>query len=131
MPDHVELASNYHAAWAARDPDAILALHTADSVFEMHGLGESSHGGRRDPLPLVVALFENAPDITFSTKTVYLGADHPATKYVVSGTVSGTAFAWDAVDVLRVRDELVARKDSYFDADDQQAEFRRRLSQLR
>lgn len=130
MPDHVELASNYHAAWAARDPDAILALHTADSVFEMHGLGEAAVGAD-EIRSLVVALFENAPDITFATKTVYLGADHIVTEYVVSGTVSGTAFAWDAVDVLRVHDELVARKDSYFDADDQQAEFRRRLTQLR
>jgi len=32
----MEFAMEYSGAWAARDPDAIAAMHTEDSVFAMH-----------------------------------------------------------------------------------------------
>jgi len=33
-----ELAASFGLAWATRDVDAIVALHTLDSVFHVHGL---------------------------------------------------------------------------------------------
>ena len=32
-----DLAVRYGAAWAAQDLDAIMALHTEDTVFHLHG----------------------------------------------------------------------------------------------
>ena len=34
-----ELAARYGAAWAAHDLDAIMAMHTNDTVFHLHGAG--------------------------------------------------------------------------------------------
>jgi len=39
-----DLAIRYGAAWAAHDPDAIVALHTDDTVFHMHGGGDPVQG---------------------------------------------------------------------------------------
>jgi steroid delta-isomerase-like uncharacterized protein len=114
MPDHLDLAMRYHAAWAAHDPDAIIALHTQDTVFHTHGMGEANVG-RAATREAIVGLFALAPDLAFETKTVYFGDAHVVTEYVVSGTANGTTFAVDGVDVFQVRDNLIARKDTYMD----------------
>ena len=38
--DLTAISERYFAAWAARDPDAIVALHTEDTSFWMHMGGE-------------------------------------------------------------------------------------------
>jgi len=40
----MELGTSYSAAWAAHDPDAIVAFHTDDTVFHIHGGGEPNVG---------------------------------------------------------------------------------------
>jgi hypothetical protein len=48
-----DLAVRYGAAWAGRDLDAIMAMHTDDTVFHLHGGGEPrsavTRRGRRLP----------------------------------------------------------------------------------
>jgi ketosteroid isomerase-like protein len=39
-----DLAVRYGAAWAGRDLDAIMAMHTDDTVFHLHGGGEPAVG---------------------------------------------------------------------------------------
>ena len=39
-----ELAARYGAAWAEHDLDAILAMHTDDTVFHLHGFSEPATG---------------------------------------------------------------------------------------
>ena len=39
-----ELAVRYGAAWAEHDLDAIMAMHTEDAVFHLHGGGEPAVG---------------------------------------------------------------------------------------
>jgi len=34
-----DLAVRYGAAWADRDVDAIVAMHTVDTVYHLHGAG--------------------------------------------------------------------------------------------
>ena len=43
-PGIMELGTSYSAAWAAHDPDAIVAFHTDDTVFHIHGGGEPNVG---------------------------------------------------------------------------------------
>ncbi len=39
-----ELAGAYSGAWARHDTDAVLALHSEESVFQVHGLGGTANG---------------------------------------------------------------------------------------
>jgi hypothetical protein len=39
-----ELAVRYGAAWADRDVNAITAMHSADTVYHLHGGGEPAIG---------------------------------------------------------------------------------------
>jgi hypothetical protein len=39
-----ELAMSYHQAWTDLDPGVIAALHSEDSVFHMHGIGDPAIG---------------------------------------------------------------------------------------
>ena len=43
-----ELAVRYGAAWAEHDLDAIMAMHTEDTVFHLHGGGGARRRARRD-----------------------------------------------------------------------------------
>jgi steroid delta-isomerase-like uncharacterized protein len=112
--EQIDLAMRYSAAWARHDPDAIIAMHTEDTVFHMHGMAEPAIGAAatRDA---IAALFVQAPDIRFQRKTAYFGEGHIVTEYVVSGTVDGVPFACDGVDVFQLRDGRIARKDTYLD----------------
>lgn len=109
-----ELAGMYSKAWATHDVDAIVALHTSDSVFHVHGLTDPA-AGREAIMEAVAAMFEQAPDLRFETQRGYLGTDHIVLEYVMSGTSSGSPFACDGVDVIAINDGLVRRKDTYLD----------------
>src|SRR5258708_5714340 len=109
-----ELAMAYHGAWVELDPEAIVALHSPDSVFHMHGAAEPTTG--RDTVrKLVVALLELVPDLKFEPKRLYSGDDHIVFEYDMSGTFRGSPFVCDGVDVIAVADGLVTRKDTYLD----------------
>ena len=109
-----ELARQYHEAWVQLDPDAIVALHTEDSVFDTHGLAEPAIG-RESVRSLIASLMQLVPDLHFEAKRGYIGLDHIVVEYDMSGTYSDNRFVCDGVDVFAVSNGLVARKDSYLD----------------
>ncbi len=109
-----ELAGQYHRAWADLDVDAIVALHTASSVFHLHGVTDAATG-RSSIRQTIVALLGLVPDLHFDAKRAYLGADHLVLEYDMSGTAGGSPFVCDGADVIEVQDGLVARKDTYLD----------------
>ena len=110
----VELAKEYSGAWAAHDPDAIAAMHTDDSVFELHDVGAPATG-RAAVRDLIAILLTAVPDLRFELKRAHFGAEHFVTEYVMSGTAEGKPFAIAGADVFTMRDGLVGRKDSYLD----------------
>ncbi|GAC1380198.1 MAG: hypothetical protein NVSMB4_09180 [Acidimicrobiales bacterium] len=109
-----EFAEAYSKAWADHDPDAIVAMHTEDSVFHQHGLGEPAVG-RAAVREAVVAVFAMAPDIAFAFRRRHFAADHYSTEYEVSGTIGDKRASCEGADVFTLRDGLIARKDSYLD----------------
>jgi len=109
-----EFAMRYSRAWAEHDPDAILALHTDDTVFHMHGYAEPATGAAA-VRETIVALFEQSPDLRFEPRRAHFGEEHFVSEYQLSGTVEGRSFACEGVDVFTIRDGLIARKDSYID----------------
>jgi len=109
-----ELALQYSRAWADHDPDAIVSMHTEDSVFHMHDVAEPACG--RDAVRDAIAgVLEQSPDLHFEPIRVMFGADHFVSEYRMSGTAHGKPFACDGVDVFTLRDGLIARKNSYVD----------------
>jgi ketosteroid isomerase-like protein len=110
-----ELAIQYGQAWAAHDLDAVMALHTEDTIFQVHRDNGAPAEGATAVREAFSALLAQVPDLRFERKRVYLGEAHYVAEYVMSGTVDGQPFACDGVDIMAVRDGRVARKDSYAD----------------
>lgn len=105
------ISERYFAAWAQRDPDAIVALHTDDTQFWTHTGGEPVVG--RDAVRTTFSqLFEVFPDFSFETYRVFYGADHWVLDWVlISGDIR-----FDCLDIVVVSpDGLVARKDTFID----------------
>ena len=110
-----DLAVRYGAAWAGRDLDAIMVMHTDDTVFHLHGGGEPAigRGATREAFSAALAAW---PDIRFDRKRVHIGVEHVVSEYEMSATtVEGQLLVCDGVDVFAVVDGRVARKDTYLD----------------
>jgi hypothetical protein len=106
------LSERYFAAWAAHDPEAIVALHTEDTQFWTHLGAEPAHG-REAVRAAFAEIFEQFPDLTWETYRVLYGEDHWILDWaLISGDVR-----FDCLDVVKVSpDGLVARKDTFVDA---------------
>lgn len=110
-----ELAIQYGKAWAERDLDAVTALHTEDTIFQIHGDNGEPAIGASAVREAFAAVLTRSSDLRFERRRVYLGEAHFVSEYVMSGSVGGKPFTCDGVDVIAVRDGRVARKDSYAD----------------
>jgi len=110
----VEFAKEYSGAWAAHNPDAIAAMHTDDSVFELHDVGAPATG-RAAVRDLISALLTVVPYLRFELKRAHFGAEHFVTEYVMTGTAEGKRFGIAGADVFTMREGLVGRKDTYLD----------------
>jgi ketosteroid isomerase-like protein len=106
------ISERYFAAWADRDPDAIVALHTPDTRFWTHLGGEPVVG--RDAVRATFAeLFEQFPGLSFEIYRVLYGNDH----WVLDWALISGDMRFDCLDVVEVSpDGLVARKDTFVDA---------------
>jgi ketosteroid isomerase-like protein len=115
--DVKSISERYFAAWAARDPDAIVALHTADTRFWTHIGGEAVVG--RDAVRTTFAgIFEQFPDFSFETYRVLYGENH----WVLDWALISGDIRFDCLDVVDVSpDGLVARKDTFIDSAQLQA----------
>ena len=109
-----ELAARYGAAWAKHDLDAILSMHTDDTVFHLHGFSEPATG-LAAVRETIAATFARSPDLRFDKSRVYIGDGDFVSEYQMSGTAEGKPFACEGVDVIAVSDGLIARKDTYLD----------------
>jgi len=110
----MQFAKEYSGAWAVHEPDAIAAMHTDDSVFELHDVGAPATG-RTAVRDLIATLLTAVPDLRFEPKRVHFGDEHFVTEYVMTGTAEGKPFAIAGADVFTMREGLVGRKDTYLD----------------
>jgi steroid delta-isomerase-like uncharacterized protein len=110
----MQFAKEYSGAWAVHEPDAIAAMHTDDSVFELHDVGAPATG-RAAVRDLIATLLTAVPDLRFEPKRVHFGDEHFVTEYVMTGTAEGKPFAIAGADVFTMREGLVGRKDTYLD----------------
>ncbi|HEY2940605.1 MAG TPA: ester cyclase [Gaiellaceae bacterium] len=123
-----EFIDRYNAAWNSHDVDAIVSMHTEDSVFENHVTGDRNVG--RDAIGRAISgIFSVFPDLAFETRRAYVRDDLVVQEWTARGTHEGTmtrsgieveptgrSVEYNGMDVIPIRDGLVARKDVYSDS---------------
>jgi steroid delta-isomerase-like uncharacterized protein len=125
--DLQQFIDRYNAAWADHDVDAIVAMHTEDSVFENHTTGDVSVG-REAIGDAIRGIFTVFPDLTFETRRAYVRDDLVVQEWTARGThlgkmnraglevePTGRTVEYRGMDVIPIKDGLVARKDVYSD----------------
>ena len=113
--DIAAIADRYAAAWIARNPEAILALHAPDSTFQAHGRGEAVKG--KPALRKEFAeVFERYPDFGVVTHRLLLGDRHWTLEWDLTFQPPGKERrGFRALDVVEVDGNgLVTRKDTFF-----------------
>ena len=123
------LAERYGEAWNRQDLDAIMDLHTEDSVFVAHAAGTPPAEGKAAVREAFAGYLALLPDINFTERSLHVGDDHWVLESAMSGTVaqpievegealgeSGARVEVDCVDVIEVRDGLVSSKQTYIDS---------------
>jgi steroid delta-isomerase-like uncharacterized protein len=123
-----EVIDKYNNAWNRHDVDAIVAMHTDDSVFCNHTSGGEAVG--LEAIRRVVSsVFRTFPDIHFELRRLYVRDDLVVQEWTASAThrnpvkykdmmlqPTGKTVRWNGMDVIPMRDSLVARKDVYADS---------------
>jgi len=119
-----DLFQRYADAWAGRDPDAIVALHTEDTRFHAH-IGQDPATGKAAVRQAFADLFAQFPDLAFDQVSLKTASDYWVVEWKMSGTLAatGAAFEVDLIDLVTVADGLVRTKDSYLDAVSMQAQL--------
>ena len=123
------LARRYGEAWNRQNLDAIMDLHTDDSVFVAHAAGSVPAEGKEAVREAFASYLALLPDINFAERALHVGDDHWVLESTMSGTVAGSIevegqplgeggarVEVDCVDVIAVRDGLVASKQTYIDS---------------
>jgi uncharacterized protein (TIGR02246 family) len=111
------ISKRYFAAWEARDPDAIVSLHTEDTQFWTH-LGTEPVKGREAVRATFADLFERFPEFGSETYRVLYGPDFWILDWALTFQPEGGGdrARFDCLDVVNVSaDGLVARKDTFVD----------------
>ncbi len=122
-----EFIDRYNAAWNAHDVDAILSMHTDDSVFENHTTGDVNVGKEAigSAIRGICSVF---PDLSFEGRRTYIRDDLVVQEWTARGTQegkmtrsgvevepTGRKVEYRGMDVIPIQDGLVARKDVYSD----------------
>jgi len=105
----------YNEAWNRHDLDAIVSFHAPGMVFQNYNAGERAEG---DAVRAHIgAIFENWPDIRFTGRSLYVGADFVVQEWTAHAThPSGTELTWEGVDLFPFKDGKILRKDVYSNA---------------
>jgi steroid delta-isomerase-like uncharacterized protein len=127
-PELQEFIDRYNAAWNGHDVETIVSMHTEDSVFENHVTGDVNTG-REQIGRAIEGIFSVFPDLSFETRRAYIREDLVVQEWTARGTHEGTMtrsgmevpptgrkVEYKGMDVIPIRDGLVARKDVYSDS---------------
>jgi steroid delta-isomerase-like uncharacterized protein len=126
-PELQRFIDRYNGAWNDHDVDAIVEMHTDDSVFENHTTGDRNVG-REAIMSAIRGIFTVFPDLNFETRRQYLRDDLVVQEWTARGThlgkmnraglevePTGQSVEYRGMDVIPIESGLVARKDVYSD----------------
>src|SRR5438309_11945451 len=112
--DVQSLIARHDAAWNDQDAGALASVYAEDVVFQNHTAGEAPVSGRDDVLDHIGGIFERWPDLRFSGRRLYITQDVCVSEWTARATTTdGRRIEWDGVDVMPIRDGVIARKDVY------------------
>ena len=118
----MQLAVAYGKAWNSGDVDAILGLHTDDSVFQLHD-GSPPAIGSVAVRTALREFFEQWSDATFTRRSVFFGKENWAVEWTLTARsrrvgesgAAGVTVSAEGVDIVTVRGGLVSAKHVYYD----------------
>ena len=126
--DLQEFIDRYNAAWNDHDVEAIVSMHTDDSVFENHTTGDVNIG-KEAIGKAITGIFSVFPDLSFEARSQYIRDDLVVQEWTATAThastmrrgdlvaePTGKKITWDGLDVIPFEDGLVKRKDVYSDS---------------
>jgi uncharacterized protein (TIGR02246 family) len=113
MSDVRALIARHDAAWNDQDVDAVVASYTDDVVFQNHTAGEPPVAGEDAVREHIAGIFERWPDLRFSSRRLYVTDALCVSEWTARATRDDRRLEWDGVDVMPIRDGLIARKDVY------------------
>jgi hypothetical protein len=116
------LALAYGTAWNEADPNAILALHTEDSIFQLHDGSAPAIG--IDAVGIALReFFSQWSGVNFVRRSIFFGRENWAVEWTLTATSSGKGghpkgrtISFEGVDVVTARGGRVAAKHVYYDA---------------
>ena len=111
-PDYQEVARRYAAAWNAHDVGAIMAMHSDDTCYRLHGDVEV-YRGRQAVADKFTMQLKQVPDIHFELKSLHGSGDHFVFEADITYSRNGEKARFDGIDLITIRDGLVVTKDSY------------------
>jgi ketosteroid isomerase-like protein len=108
------LIHEYFAAWEARDPDRIAALHSADTRFELHGDAAGPAIGQAAARRAVAKILDRFPGFAIEVQRLLLGSDHWVLDWTLVAHPDGREVRVPLLDVVTLdADGLIATKDTY------------------
>ena len=111
--DVSRLVDEYRRGWFGHDVDAIMAVVTADIVFDNLTAGDRVEGAEAFRAH-VAGIHERWPDISFEERGVYLADATGVVEWTARATApDGRRLEWDGIDVINCRDGLIARNAVY------------------
>jgi hypothetical protein len=132
--DHSELAaavSEYGKAWASKNVDRIVALHTEDSEFTMYVNGTKPAVGRAAIRAQFQKILTDNPNYESTTRTIAFGPDFVVIEYSFKmqppapfdigkrnfTPANKIAYDVDAIDIIYFKNSLVSVKRTYIDTE--------------
>ncbi|HEY2788797.1 MAG TPA: nuclear transport factor 2 family protein [Gaiellales bacterium] len=110
------LVDAYRQGWFGHDVDAIMAVVTADIVFDNLTAGERVEGAEAFRAH-VAGIHERWPDLRFEEHAVYIADDTGVAEWIARATApDGRRLEWDGIDVINCRDGLISRNAVYSSA---------------
>jgi hypothetical protein len=121
----------YSKAWASRDVDKIIALHTEDSEFTLNILKQSPAVGKEAIRSQFKQILNDNPQYSSKVQKMYWGTDFVVIEYSIRmqpvGSFvlgqrrftpkSSSAYDVPAIDVIQVKAGLVSAKHTYIDTE--------------
>lgn len=119
--DMLELMKRFRVAYGKGDSDALRAVTTDDFEWHQHAandLGERPSGrllrGIDELMTELSWRRANWQDTKYENLEERAAGDLLVQTFVISGVENGVRFHAKAVDLYPVRDDLIARKDTYW-----------------